>query len=443
MKNILLFGAGKSATALIDYLKKVATQYQWLVTVADANAAVAAEKIGEHSLVKAVGIVIEDATQRIALIQQADIVISMLPAALHFIVAKDCLEWNKHLLTASYVDDNIKQLAASVQEKGLLFLCEMGLDPGIDHMSAMQMIAAIQQKGGRITSFQSHCGGLVAPESDDNAWHYKISWNPRNVVMAGKAGAIFKENNTIMQIPYEQIFLHCVELKNASIPHLSCYPNRDSLHYMEQYGLTEVATFKRTTIRHNHFCGYWEWIVNSKLTSEEYRYDTNGLSFAAFYKKHFKKIEPLDEFKKGEYKWVSAVPLLNHVIKDIGWFDDNLYINKGICTAAEIFQFILETKWAMQPNDKDLVLMIHEIEYTLSGKKYYHHAELKVTGENAVHTAMAKTVGLPLGIAATLLLNNQLYLKGLHIPAHPEIYNAVLPILEKEGVCFTTSTHAI
>ncbi len=438
MKNILLLGAGKSATVLIEYLKKTATQYNWSVTVADANAAIAAEKAGQHALVKAVGVAIENAAQRIALIQQANVVISMLPPALHYIVAKDCMEHNKHLLTASYVDENLQQMATGIQEKQLLFLCEMGLDPGIDHMSAMQMIASIQKKGGKITSFQSHCGGLVAPESDDNAWHYKISWNPRNVVMAGKAGAVFKENNTIVHVPYQQIFANCTPLKNASIPGLVYYSNRDSLHYMNKYALSHAATFKRTTIRYTDFCKGWQWMVDWQLTDEKLQYATDGMCIAEFYQLHFEKIG-LEDL----YHQLPTTPLMQSQLQQIGWYDVATQINKGTCSAADVLQFILEKKWALQPNDKDLVMMIHEIEYTIEDQKFYHIAELKVTGENAMQTAMAKTVGLPLGIAATLLLNNQLNVRGLHIPTHPAIYNTVLPLLEQEGVCFTTSTHAI
>ncbi|MDE3126122.1 MAG: saccharopine dehydrogenase NADP-binding domain-containing protein [Bacteroidota bacterium] len=443
MKKILLFGAGKSATVLIEYLKKIATKYQWAVTVADANAAIVAEKVGQHALVKAVGIDINNSLQRILLIQQADVVISMLPPALHFIVAKDCLEWNKHLLTASYVDPAIKEMDKNIAAKGLLFLCEMGLDPGIDHMSAMKIIHDIQQKGGVITGFQSHCGGLVAPESDDTFWHYKISWNPRNVIMAGKSGAVYKEDNKIIHLDYASVFANCSSLGNASIPNLVYYPNRDSLHYMEIYGLTNAATFKRTTIRYNTFCKKWQWIIQSKLTSEDYSYDTNGLSFAAFYEKHFTAIAQSDVGTTNQYLTISQSPKMHQCIKEIGWFDDHLFINKGKCTAAEIFQFILEVKWAMHEDDKDMVLMLHEIEYILNNKKYHHQAELKVIGENATHTAMAKTVGLPLGIAATLLLNNQLTVKGLQIPTHPQIYNLVLPLLAEQGVAFSSITHAI
>jgi len=200
--NVLVFGAGKSATCLIDYIIKEAGTNGWQVTVADNDLALAKSKIKNQQHAEAVAINVENTADRNQLIKNAGIVISLLPPALHFLVAQDCVLFEKNLLTASYVDDNIRSLQPAIEEKKLLFLCEMGLDPGIDHMSAMELIHRIKEEGGIITSFISHCGGLVAPESDDNPWHYKISWNPRNVVMAGKAGAVYRQNNKTKKLPY-------------------------------------------------------------------------------------------------------------------------------------------------------------------------------------------------------------------------------------------------
>jgi saccharopine dehydrogenase-like NADP-dependent oxidoreductase len=215
MKQILLFGAGKSATALIEYFLVNALAENWQLTVVDANLELAKEKMGDSSHGIALSFDILDDKRRKEVISQAHIVISLLPPALHFLIAKDCLQANKNLLTASYVDDQLKAMKTDIEAAGLLFLCEMGLDPGIDHMSAKKMIDDIQQEGGKITSFLSHCGGLVAPESDDNPWHYKISWNPRNVVMAGKAGAIFRQDGEIREMEYETLF---AEKRYVSVP---------------------------------------------------------------------------------------------------------------------------------------------------------------------------------------------------------------------------------
>ena len=237
VKTILLFGAGKSATVLIDYLIAESATSQWKIIVADADKKLIESKTKSSANTEAVVVDITKDVQRAALIQQADLVISMMPPALHFLVAKDCVAFGKHLLTASYVDEQIKTLAADITAKGLLFLCEMGLDPGIDHMSAMKMIDEIKAEGGKITSFKSHCGGLVAPESDNNPWHYKISWNPRNIIMAGSAGAVYKEAGKTITTEYHAVFENSKTVSFPGLTELAWYPNRDSLSFIVFYNL--------------------------------------------------------------------------------------------------------------------------------------------------------------------------------------------------------------
>lgn len=426
MKQLLLFGAGKSATVLIDYLKQTATQKQWQVTVADLNLAAVQAKVGDHDRVKAVGVSIDDATARQALIREADVVISLLPPALHYIVALDCVAFGKHLLTASYVDDKIRALAGQIREKQVLFLCEMGLDPGIDHMSAMQLIHRIQAKGGHIESFFSHCGGLVAPESDTNPWHYKISWNPRNVVLAGKAGAIYKENTAVQRRTYQQVFTGCGEVNVQGLGRLAYYPNRDSLSYIPTYGLETAATFKRTTLRYPDFCTGWKMVIDLGLTDETDTVNTDGLSIAEFLQQRCRD-------RKVRFEAMS--PLLQDQFLFLGWNDDTL-INKGQCCSADVLQFILEKQWVLLPGDKDMVVMLHELGYEMNGTHYRISSSLVVTGEDHIRTAMAKTVGLPLGIAATLLLEGQIRETGLHIPIIPAIYEPVLERLQEQGIVF-------
>jgi len=501
MKHILLFGAGKSATVLIDYLKQVATGKQWRVTIADVDLAAVEAKVGVHALVKAVGISIEDENARKALIQQADVVISLLPAALHYIVALDCLAFGKHLLTASYVDDKIKVLADKIKQKNILFLCEMGLDPGIDHMSAMELIHRLREQGARFTGFRSHTGGLVAPESDDNPWHYKISWNPRNVVLAGKAGAIYKTGGNIVKEEYAELFETGRGMQiNEEIGFLSYYPNRDSLSYIDTYGLHDADTFMRTTLRYPDFMYGWNNIIELNLTDETPQYDTDGMSIAAFFKLHFdtvnfsewvhKKLEErlsfvkdltekmnklmeaenehaeahehdknktIDEFsivdEEGNLQQINVDEMksnaayaiahkmheANQTLKQLfylGMDDDETIINKGKCSAADVLQFCLEKKLALQPEDKDMIVMLHEFECLVENKQTAIKSSLIVKGENSLRTAMAKTVGLPLGIAAKLILNGTINLTGLHIPTAKEIYIPVLKELEKNGIVF-------
>jgi saccharopine dehydrogenase-like NADP-dependent oxidoreductase len=268
MKTILLFGAGKSATSLIEYLGECCDQNDWKFIVCDADQSLAESKIKNFKSARAVSIDVSNIEKRHELISGSDIVISMLPPGLHFLVAKDCVMFSKNLLTASYVDEKIRSLKNEIEQKGLLFLGEMGLDPGIDHMSAMKMIHNIKKEGGKITSFKSHCGGLVSPESDDNPWHYKITWNPANVVIAGRSGAIYRNEGKTIEIPYEEIFndeKNMVEV--PSLFPLAWYANRDSLSYIDTYQLQGVDTFIRTTLRYPSFCRGWNKIVKMDFTN--------------------------------------------------------------------------------------------------------------------------------------------------------------------------------
>ena len=425
-KHILLFGAGKSATVLIDYLKKNAIENNWQLTVADSNYELAASKTGIHESVIPVQVNIENAEERKSLIEKADLVISMMPASLHQFVAMSCIEFEKHLFTASYVDEGIKGLEEKIKNKNLFFLCEMGLDPGIDHMSAMQIFHKIEKEGGTVTSFKSHCGGLVAPESDDNPWHYKISWNPRNIILAGKAGAVYRENGEEKHLAYNELFSgdRLVQVPGDEV--YAYYPNRDSLSYAPLYGLQNTHTFVRTTLRHPDFCTGWKMIVDLKLTDEEKLYETDGLTVAAFFKIHFKKIgfDKIDDSNPA-YKQFVFLGLT-----------DETFINKGLCSAADVLQFIVERKLALQPHDKDMIVMLHEIGYKKNNIQHEIKSSLIVKGEDSLHTAMAKTVGLPLGIAAKLFLEGKINETGLHIPIIPSIYEPVLEELKKFDIVF-------
>lgn len=431
MKHILVFGAGKSATCLIDYLKKETATHQWTLTVVDGNLELASSKIAGAPQARAVSINVEHDEARTPLVQSADIVISLLPPALHYLVAKDCLALGKNLLTASYVDEKIGALKNEIAAKGLLFLCEMGLDPGIDHMSAMQLIAAIRAKGGNIQSFKSHCGGLVAPESDDNPWHYKISWNPRNVVMAGKAGAIYKDNNQTVEVNYHDLFNPQNKVEIPDLGALAWYANRDSLSYIPVYGLETATTFLRTTLRYPAFSSGWKQIIELKLTDETVQYNTDGLSLRDFYQQHFEKFA-----LKEAVAAIDPASLFLQQLQFFGLEDSNTLINKGPCSAADVMQFVLEQKLVLKPQDKDMIVMLHELDYEINGTQHTASSCLLVKGEDQLRTAMAKTVGLPLGIAAKLILQGKITLTGLHIPILPEIYTPVLAELEEHGVKF-------
>ncbi len=496
MKSILLFGAGKSATVLIDYLLENAILENWKVVVVDADLKLAQSKIGSSKRATAVSFDINNIHERAKYIVQSDIVISLLPPGLHIQVAESCLDAGKNLLTASYVDEAIKNLQSKIENKKLLFLYEMGLDPGIDHMSAMKIIDEIHSKGGTVSSFQSHCGGIVAPESDDNPWHYKISWNPRNIIMAGKAGAHFRENGIERRIDYEELFTteRMVEIPEAGF--LCWYPNRDSLSYTSLYGLENTPTFIRTTLRHPDFMYGWKNIIDLKLIDETPQYETDGKTLQEVFKEHMDKngfsewlndklterfaqtksmmenllklMEAENEADeegaqmpesfmaaddKGNIEEVEidevkskAAAFLAHQMHEanltlkqlffLGLDDQDTLVNKGLCSPADILQFAVEKKLALRPYDKDMIVMLHEIEYETGGQKSGVRSSLVVKGENNLRTAMAKTVGLPLGIAAKHILNGKIKMTGLQIPTSKEIYGPVLAELEKYEVKF-------
>lgn len=443
MKTILLFGAGKSATILIDYLLLEAQTNNWKFIIADADKNQVLAKTNNSPFAEAVQIDITKGELRAALIQSADIVISMMPPALHFLVAQDCVEYGKNLLTASYVDEQIKTLQSAIEEKKLLFLCEMGLDPGIDHMSAMKMIDDIKSAGGTITSFKSHCGGLIAPESDNNPWHYKISWNPRNIVLAGSSGAVYKEENKIIEKEYPAVFENCNTVPFPGLTTLAWYPNRDSLSYIPTYKLETANTFIRTTLRHPAFCRGWDYIVNLGLTdTEDHDNIIDCETYADWLERKLYLVEDaemsLEEYVDGFVHEDFHKEILEQ-FNFLGLGSANKLPKAAQCS-ADILQFAAETKLAMQPHDKDMIVMLHEIAYQLNGVTKNISSSLLVKGENSLRTAMAKTVGLPLGIAAKLILNGTITTTGLHIPTSKEIYEPVLQELQKNGISFSELT---
>lgn len=428
--TILIIGAGKSATVLIQYLQQKAVENDWFILLADGDALTAKNKWNNAPNGTALGIDVENELDRQNLVQKADIVVSMLPAHLHFLVAKDCLHFEKPLFTASYVDDNMRSIAAEIESKQLLFLCEMGLDPGIDHMSAMAIIDEIHEKGGKITSFKSHCGGLVAPESDDNPWHYKISWNPRNIILAGKAGAIYLENGITVNKAYGQIFDQTPIVEVAGVGPLAYYPNRNSLSYIDTYQLHGVKDFVRTTLRYPAFCAGWNAIVQLQLTDENVVTIAPDTSVKNWFDQHIQA--------KGLGNQLATFmqdPALKEQFVFIGLYENTL-IPAQFNSNATILQWLLESKWKLADTDKDLVVMLHEIEYSIGTRAFKIDSSMVLTGDDAIHTAMAKTVGLPLAMGVCAYLKGEIKMTGLHIPIDARIYQPILKSLAQEGIVF-------
>jgi saccharopine dehydrogenase-like NADP-dependent oxidoreductase len=439
MKNVILFGAGKSATSLIDYLIEQASRNKWQVTVVDADAFLARAKVGKspHATVETFDI--HDAEARGKCIAAADLVISLLPAALHILVAKDCLAHHKSLLTASYISPEIRALEKDITEAGVLFMCEMGLDPGIDHMSAMNILDSIRRKGGEVLSFRGYCGALTAPESDDNPWRYKFSWNPRALVTAGCGGATYRVDREVVTVPYEKLFSDFKAVDIPGLGKMAYYPNRDSLQYASLYKMENVPTILRATLRHPEFCEGWQALITLGLTNPHKMQRTDQLSYADW------TLQAVNGKQQGSAEERLSAMLqtgkrsrLMRQFKFLGLLSDEP-IGLGEKSNADLLLHVLSAKLQMKPSDRDMVVMLHEMEFERKSITTKLNSRLVVLGEDNLRTAIAKTVGLPLGILAKLVLTEKVSLTGLHIPVQPEVYQPVLKELEDYGIRFEES----
>ena len=437
MSTILLFGAGKSATSLIDFLADSCGDGSRNFLVADLDPALAAAKLKGRVHTEAVPVDLHQEDSRQQLIYQADVVISMLPAELHPLVATDCLKLGVHFFTASYESESLRAMKQEIEAKGLLFLNECGLDPGLDHLSALKIIHEAKAKGEEIRSFKSYCGGLIAPESEaSNPWKYKFTWNPRNVVLAGQGTSKFLDHGELKLVPYQQLFKRVEKIHFPGLGDFDGYPNRDSLHYQAIYGLEQVATLLRGTLRREGFCKAWDVLVQLGMTD-----DTSWIELPAngTYRQFLNAFLPWSDQLTVEEKLTAFIPDLDfptfEKLQWLGFFETKL-LPKTTGSPAQLLQEILEEQWALQPTDRDLIVMQHQFEIqTQSGIKKLT-SSLVQEGIDGVYTAMAKTVGLPLAIAVDLFLKGKISLRGLQLPVVPELYLPILDALEKEGIRF-------
>lgn len=434
MKKILVLGAGRSSSALISYLIKNASSNDWQVTVGDFSVKAAQERIGSSANAKAISFNIENTEESKASIQNSDVVISLIPASLHPLVAKICLAEKKHLLTASYVSDEMKGFDQQAKINGLLFLNECGLDPGIDHMSAMQVIDKIKAMGGEMNSFESFTGGLIAPETDpENPWRYKFTWNPRNVVLAGQGTAKYLQDGKYKYIPYQQLFQRTTPISVPSQGEYEGYANRDSLKYVEVYGLQQCKTVLRGTLRNKGYCGAWNVLAQLGCCDDTYSMDGIASMTHADFISSF-----LESGKNSQEQLCKRLGITSdgEEMKRLNWsgFFSNEKVGLEKATPAQALEHILNKKWKLKPGDKDFIVMWHRFKYSLAGKQKEIQAWLTSTGEDEVQTAMAKTVGLPVAIATKLLLQNKFQSRGVAIPVTPEFYNPILAELKELGV---------
>ena len=439
MRTILIIGAGRSASSLIQYLLNKSVKENLHLVIGDLSLNLAQKKTNNHPNATAIALDIFDENQRKKAIQIADIIISMLPAHLHIEIAKDCVIYKKHLVTASYVSDAMKELDAAAKENNLIFMNEIGLDPGIDHMSAMKVIDEIKDKGGKMLLFESFCGGLVAPESDTNLWNYKFTWAPRNVVLAGQGGvAKFIQEGAYKYIPYCNLFRRTEFLDVEGYGRFEGYSNRDSLKYRSVYGLDDVLTLYRGTIRKVGFSKAWNMFVQLGMTDDSYVMENSEKMSYRTFVNSFLPYHPTDsvEIKTRLILKIDQDDIMWDKLLELDLFNPNKKVGLKNATPAQILEKILTDSWTLQPEDKDMIVMYHKFGYELNGKKEQIDSKMVCIGDDQTYTAMAKTVGLPVAMVTLLILNGKIKTPGVQLPIRKEVYKPILKELEEYGVVF-------
>ncbi len=438
MKKIVIFGAGRSSTSLIEYLLSIAEEQNLLITLLDYNEELAKSKINNHKFGEAHFIDANNPNERLKFIKESQLVISMLPAHMHLGIVKDAIHEKVHVITPSYVTEEIRSLNADAKNNDVLILNEMGLDPGIDHMSAKKIIDEIEDNGGKLTGFESFTGGLVAPESDDNPWNYKFTWNPRNVVLAGQGGAAkFIQEGKYKYIPYNKLFRRTEIIEIEGFGKFEGYANRDSLRYRSVYGLNEIPTMYRGTLRKIGFCRAWNVFVQLGLTDDSYVIEGSENMTNRDFINSFLAYNPHDsvELKLRHYLGIEQD---DYIWEKLVWLD--LFEDKKIglknATPAQILQKILQNKWSLKEEDKDMIVMWHKFNFSQKGVDKEIRSHMVYIGKDSQFTAMSDTVGLPLGIAAKLLLSGKIKDRGVKLPIEREIYLPVLSELEQLGITF-------
>ncbi len=438
MKNILVLGAGLSSSSLIRYLLQHAAEYQWRVRIVDQDLDLVRQKIDGNEYGEALSFNALDPEQRRPEIEKADLVISMLPARFHVEVAEDCIQLGRNLITPSYISPEMRELDHRAKEAGIIIMNEIGVDPGIDHMSAMKIIHRIQGQGGEVTSFKSFTGGLIAPESDNNPWNYKFTWNPRNVVLAGQGGAAcFIRNGEYKYIPYHRLFGRLDYLNVEGYGDFVGYANRDSLSYRKTYGLEGIPTIFRGTLRRPEFCEAWNVFIELGMTDDTYSMErTLRMTPRGF----LNAFLPYNATKTVEEKFKEFLRKdREHLYPKFEWlgmFKKEPLVDLDNATPAQVLQKILVDKLVLEEGDKDMIVMIHEFEYTLNGENGKITSSMVNIGEDQTYTSMSNTVGLPAAICAKMILTGELKDIGVTLPVQKHVYEPILKELEGYNICF-------
>ena len=440
MRSILIVGAGRSSSALVRYLLEKSFDEKLKVIIADISVENAEKLVNDHQNSEVIELDIFNEEARRDLVKKSDIVISMLPARFHLEIAKDCLEFKKNLVTASYISKELLAMNDEVKEKGLIFMNEIGLDPGIDHMSAMQVIDRIKGQGGKMILFESFTGGLVAPESDNNLWNYKFTWNPRNVVVAGQGGvAKFIQEGKYKYIPYHKLFRRTEFLSIEGYGKFEALANRDSLNYREIYGLQDALTLYRGTIRRVGYSRAWNIFVQLGMTDDSYVMEGSEQMTYREFTNSFLPYKPHDsvELKLRHYLKIDQDDVIWEKLLELDIFNSAKIVGIKDATPAQALQRILMDSWTLGKDDKDMIVMYHKFGFELNGVKKQIESNMVVIGEDQTYTAMAKTVGLPVAMATLDILNGKIKSPGVQLPITKEVYEPILKELENYGIKFT------
>ena len=434
MKKIILFGAGRSARHLVSFLIEGALSGKWYVAVADTNVAHWIEEYGDLEQVEFIAGDASDAKFRHKLLAHSSLVISMLPAFMHAEVVRDCINFQVHVFTPSYVSPEVSAMHDRAVQEGVVVLNEMGVDPGIDHISAMEIIHRLKEQGAEITSFESYTGGLVAPASDDNLWGYKISWNPRNIILAGSSGhAMYREDNKLRMVPYYNLFDEVDTVVASDGVRYDAYANRNSVHYLELYGLENVEKLVRGTLRKQGYCRGWSFLVKNGFTNDDTKIPAGS----------FSKWSELSQSLMGvDFNIKNESLELAEMLNEIGVFSDESLFNAEQ-TCAQHLQQLLEKKWVLKQGDRDMIVMVHKFGYTLNEKKFMLNSSMVLEGDDEFKTAMSKTVSMPIAFAVERLFNGDFSARGVQIPVSREFYKPLLHDLKNIGISFVETIEEI
>ncbi|MFD1551631.1 saccharopine dehydrogenase [Putridiphycobacter roseus] len=439
MKNILVIGAGLSASSMIRYFINHAEKENWMIKVVDRDGALAVKKCDGSPFAEGIALDALNAAARRPFMEWADIVVSMLPARFHIEIAKDCIQLKKNLVTPSYISEEMQALHQDAIDAGIVIMNEIGVDPGIDHMSAKQILDKVETLGGKMHIFESFTGGLVAPESDNNPWNYKLTWNPRNVVLAGQGGAAkFIQEGQYKYIPYHKLFRRTEIIDIPGYGKFEGYANRDSLKYRDIYSLQDIPTIYRGTFRRKGFSKAWDVFVQLGATDDTYVLEGSKNMTKRDFINAFLPYNPNDsvELKLRHALKIDQDDTIWEKLVWLGIFkSDKVDIQEDV-TPAVFLQKIIEEMWQLDAGDKDMIVMWHKFVYDLGEECHEINASMVVIGEDQVHTAMSKTVGLPVAICTKLILNKSINITGVQLPIQSNVYTPILEELATLGIQF-------